>query len=157
MSRSEGFTPCGYVLFNGHVGISKTNKTNFVSLFCEYGKLLRFTRSSLRFVVSWESLTTMSYAHAALAVCPNCVGAAPSLPMVAFCFCWIANWRCFIYPWIRSPNAWSCWAFLLFGITGICGWLVWRNNFQFHICIFHFVFLLALKKSSFQEMLESFK
>lgn len=87
MSRSEGLTPCGYVLFDGHVWVSKAYKTNFVPLLCEYGKLLRLTRSSLRFVIITKPLIAISYAHAALDVCPNCVGAAPSLPIVAFCFC----------------------------------------------------------------------
>jgi hypothetical protein len=52
MSRSEGLTPCGYVLLDGHVWVSKAYKTNRILLLSEYGKLLRLTRSSLRFVIS---------------------------------------------------------------------------------------------------------
>ena len=87
MSRSEGFTPCGNVLLNGHVGVAKTNKTNFVPFFREYGKLLRFTRGALWLIITTKSLIAISYAHAALAVCPNCVGIAPSLPILALTFC----------------------------------------------------------------------
>jgi len=63
MSCSEGFTPCGYILFDRHVRVTESDKANFIPLFSKHSKLLGFTGGSLWFIIITKPLIAISDAH----------------------------------------------------------------------------------------------
>jgi len=59
MSCSEGFTPCGYILFDRHVRVTESDKANLIALFSKNSKLLGLTGCSLRRIILREFLATV--------------------------------------------------------------------------------------------------